>query len=144
MPEPADHERARRILALPTATETDEDGEEPHPLDTDQPSLADASPRYIRELARTYTHEALETLHAIMTSPNATDTAKIACANSLLQRGWGSPGSEAELLKVWLEAQERAEAALAATRTPAEIEPIIFRMPMTVDGNTDPKETQDH
>lgn len=42
-----------------------------------------------RALARGHTESAIRTLAGIMTSAESTDNAKIAAANSLLDRGWG-------------------------------------------------------
>lgn len=134
-PPPNPNERARRVLALPSPAETDEHCEQISPFDDDgAPNLSDVSPRYLRELARAYTREALETLLEIMRNRGSSDTVKITCAKELLLRGWGSPGSEAELLKIWLDSQ-------AAAIPPTEPEPIRFVMPMTVDGNTDTQDT---
>lgn len=42
-----------------------------------------------RSLARGHTESAIRTLAGIMTSEESSDTAKVAAANSLLDRGWG-------------------------------------------------------
>ena len=46
------------------------------------------------QLARQHTAEAIETLAAGMKAPDW--YVRVQCANSLLQRGWGSPKSEDE------------------------------------------------
>ena len=43
----------------------------------------------IRSLARTHTETALRTLTSIMTIEDAPPAARVAAANSLLDRGWG-------------------------------------------------------
>jgi hypothetical protein len=43
------------------------------------------------ELARTHTPEAIETLAQIMANADASDSARVSAANSLLDRGWGKP-----------------------------------------------------
>ena len=45
----------------------------------------------VKELAREYTGEAIETLVAIMTNPKAAPAARVSAANSLLDRGYGKP-----------------------------------------------------
>ena len=45
----------------------------------------------IRELARTHSKEALETLVAVMKSKSASPGARLTAANSLLDRAWGKP-----------------------------------------------------
>ena len=45
----------------------------------------------IREIARQYTAEAIETLAAIMRTENAQPAARIAAATAILDRGWGRP-----------------------------------------------------
>ncbi len=122
MSEPAaddEKTRAQRVLALRPSSDEVYDGD-------GAPDLTDASPRYAREIARGYTHEAYDALAAIMRNPSSTDTARIACAKELLRRGWGEPGSEAEMLKVFLEAHAGNQEA------------IRFVMPMSVDGAAPP------
>ena len=43
----------------------------------------------IRSLARTYTRSAIRTLVTVMCHPKASAAAKVAAANSILDRGWG-------------------------------------------------------
>lgn len=45
----------------------------------------------IRSLARSHTETALKTLAGIMEQPDAPPAARVAAANSLLDRGWGKP-----------------------------------------------------
>lgn len=45
----------------------------------------------IKSLARTYTAAAVKTLVGIMKQPKAPPAARVAAANSLLDRGWGKP-----------------------------------------------------
>jgi hypothetical protein len=132
---PDDHDRARRILALPPPPQVDENGEVINPIDTNgAPDLTDVSPRYLRELARAHTRDALDTLYNIMIARGSSDTAKIAAARELLARGWGKPADEADILRVWLEANQHA---LEQT----EDKPITFVMPMTVDFTTETQDT---
>lgn len=49
----------------------------------------------IRSLARAHTETALRVLTGVMNSKNATPAARIAAANSLLDRGWGKVNSVA-------------------------------------------------
>jgi len=49
------------------------------------------APIDIRSLARTHTEAALRTLAGIMNQPDAPEAARVAAANSLLDRGWGKP-----------------------------------------------------
>jgi hypothetical protein len=45
----------------------------------------------IRSLARSHTESALKVLAGIMNEPEAPPAARVAAANSLLDRGWGKP-----------------------------------------------------
>lgn len=47
----------------------------------------------IRSIARTYAESALRALVGVMSSENATPAARVAAANSLLDRGWGKSAS---------------------------------------------------
>lgn len=49
------------------------------------------TPTDIRSLARSHTETALKTLAGIMEQPDAPSAARVAAANSLLDRGWGKP-----------------------------------------------------
>jgi hypothetical protein len=49
------------------------------------------TPTDIRSLARGHTEGALATLASIMHSDEAPPAARVAAANSLLDRGWGKP-----------------------------------------------------
>lgn len=49
------------------------------------------APTEIRSLARSYTESAIKTLAGIMQQPEAAETARVAAANALLDRGWGKP-----------------------------------------------------
>lgn len=44
--------------------------------------------RHVRELARQYTEQAIETLAKVMRSSKS-DSAKVAAVNTILERGWG-------------------------------------------------------
>jgi hypothetical protein len=50
--------------------------------------------RAIAEIARPYGVAAVSTLHEIMTDPKAPKAARVAAANSLLDRGYGRPVQE--------------------------------------------------
>ena len=45
----------------------------------------------VKELAREYTSEAIETLVSIMTNPKSAPASRVSAANSLLDRGYGKP-----------------------------------------------------
>lgn len=45
----------------------------------------------LRELARSHTKKAVETLYGIMTNEEAPEAARISAANSILDRGYGRP-----------------------------------------------------
>jgi hypothetical protein len=47
------------------------------------------APIEIKSLARSHTETALKTLAGIMMQPDAAPAARVAAANSLLDRGWG-------------------------------------------------------
>jgi hypothetical protein len=49
------------------------------------------TPTDIRSLARAHTETALNTLAGIMKQEDAPPAARVAAANSLLDRGWGKP-----------------------------------------------------
>jgi hypothetical protein len=49
------------------------------------------TPADIRSLARSHTETAIKTLAGIMEQPDAQPAARVAAANSLLDRGWGKP-----------------------------------------------------
>lgn len=49
------------------------------------------TPTEIRSLARQHTERALQVLVGIATNDQSNDSARVAAANSLLDRGWGKP-----------------------------------------------------
>ena len=49
------------------------------------------SDQSIRDLARTYTTAAINTLAVIASNPNSSDSSRIAACNSILDRGFGKP-----------------------------------------------------
>jgi len=49
------------------------------------------TPTEIRSLARAHTETALATLAGIMRQEDAPPAARVAAANSILDRGWGKP-----------------------------------------------------
>lgn len=52
----------------------------------------------IRELAKKHTEDAVKVLVEIMNSTGAKEAARVAAANSILDRGWGRPAQELELV----------------------------------------------
>ncbi len=49
------------------------------------------APTQIRSLARSHTERAIQVLQGIMDQPDAPHAARVAAANSILDRGWGKP-----------------------------------------------------
>jgi len=56
-----------------------------------KPGSLNKANREIRELAQQYGPEAIEALVAILKSPDSPPAAKVASANSILDRGYGKP-----------------------------------------------------
>jgi hypothetical protein len=52
---------------------------------------------YVKELAREYTVQAVTTLAEIMCDPEAPAAARVRSAEALLNRGWGTPESTANV-----------------------------------------------
>ncbi len=50
----------------------------------------------VRELARTYTHEAIKTLARLMKAPKTPAGVKRQCATDLLSQGWGRPDARGD------------------------------------------------
>lgn len=50
----------------------------------------------IRSLARSHTRTAIKVLVGVMNSKDATHAARLAAANSILDRGWGKPPQSLE------------------------------------------------
>ena len=50
----------------------------------------------IRSLARSHTRTAIKVLVGVMNSKDATHSARLAAANSILDRGWGRPPQSLE------------------------------------------------
>ena len=61
------------------------------PGESGNPRGMDPGIAHVRELARQFTPEAIETLVEIMGDTDATKAARVAAANALLDRGWGKP-----------------------------------------------------
>ncbi len=61
----------------------------------------------VREIARQYTTEAVETLVSVMRDKGASDAAKVSAANALLDRGFGKPSIHVEPIKL-----EKPEASM--------------------------------
>ena len=53
----------------------------------------------IRSLARSYTRTAIKVLVGIMSSKDATHSARLAAANAILDRGWGKAPQSLETAK---------------------------------------------
>ena len=49
------------------------------------------APAQIKSLARAHTETAINVLAGIMNQPSSPESARVAAANSLLDRGWGKP-----------------------------------------------------
>ena len=54
----------------------------------------------IRDLARTYTKEAIRTLAEIAKNPKSSDSARVQACNAILDRGWGKPAQYVETANV--------------------------------------------
>lgn len=54
----------------------------------------------VRELARSHTAEAITTLKEIMSDQEALESARIAAATALLDRGWGKPKQDMSIINV--------------------------------------------
>ncbi len=54
------------------------------------------APTEIRSLARKHTNAALRTLAHVMAAKDAPESARVAAANSLLDRGWGKAATVLE------------------------------------------------
>lgn len=52
----------------------------------------------VRDLAKSHTAEAVEVLVEIMNSTGARESARVSAANAILDRGWGRPAQELELV----------------------------------------------
>ena len=76
--------------------------------------------RHVRALARQYAPEAIEALREIALDKDGQQMARVQAAKELLARGCGSVVDE-----VSLDLLERGR---------DQVEPIVFRMPMSVDG----------
>jgi hypothetical protein len=74
----------------------------------------------VRQLARSYTGEAVEALRGIMLNEDAQAMARVQAAKEILSRGWGTATDEATL-----DTLERGR---------DEVNVIRFQMPMSVDG----------
>lgn len=58
------------------------------------------APADIRSLARAHTERAIQVLQGIMDQPDSPHAARVAAANSLLDRGWGKPMQSVEVADV--------------------------------------------
>ena len=71
----------------------------------------------IRSLARSHTESALKVLAGIMNEPEAPPAARVAAANSLLDRGWGKSVQTTDVNVRKVSAQELRDDELAAIAT---------------------------
>ena len=67
------------------------------PGQSGNPKGMDPGVGHVRELAKQYTAEAIETLVRIMRDEDASPAAQGAAANALLDRGWGRPDQSVSL-----------------------------------------------
>lgn len=87
------------------------------------------TPTDIRSLARGHTETAITTLAKIMTADDAPHAARVAAANSLLDRGWGKAPQELKVAvsKVAKDLNDDELAAIAAggsdRASPAALDP---------------------
>lgn len=72
------------------------------------------TPSDIRSLARSHTDSAINVLKSIMLQPKAPEAARVAAANSLLDRGWGKAAQIAELTISDKRAHEMTDNELAS------------------------------
>ena len=72
------------------------------------------TPTEIKSLARQHTDAALKTLAGVMNSTEAPPAARVAAANSLLDRGWGKAESKSEITMRKVTAKELPDDELAA------------------------------
>jgi hypothetical protein len=76
----------------------------------------------VKELARAYTAEAIETLVSIMTNAKSAPAARVSAANALLDRGYGKPpqhiaGHNANYVALLPQRCETAEEWMATVET---------------------------
>lgn len=81
----------------------------------------------IRDLARSYTVDAIQTLVTVMTQKNAAASAKVNAACAILDRGWGKPVQPTENLNVNVSIDSLSDAELL--RMLAETDPPRDRTP---------------
>jgi hypothetical protein len=72
------------------------------------------TPTEIRSLARAHTDAAIRTLAGIMNEPDAPHAARVAAANSLLDRGWGKSVQQTDINVRRVTARELPDDELAA------------------------------
>lgn len=70
----------------------------------------------VRDLARQYTDDAIETLATIARNPNASDSARVQAASALLDRAWGKPHQYTESVNVKAGLNEFLDRVAAETR----------------------------
>lgn len=66
----------------------------------------------IRDLAKTYTEEAIDTLAEIMRNPKASAATRVQASCALLDRGWGKPAQHVESVTVGMSYAEFLEESL--------------------------------
>jgi hypothetical protein len=78
----------------------------------------------IRELAKTYTEEAIETLAEIMRNPKASSATRVQASCALLDRGWGKPAQYIESVHLGLTYTDFLD-RMAAQDTDDELNALI-------------------
>jgi hypothetical protein len=76
------------------------------------------TPTDIRSLARSHTESAIRVLAGIMNKEAAPDSARVAAANSLLDRGWGKPSQPIENGNGAFEVIQRIERTIVQPANP--------------------------
>ena len=89
------------------------------------PNGRGAAFKHLRELARSYTEEAVLTIVSIMRNSKEDGRLRLACANAILDRGYGKPREgevveQEDLATMEYQTVEEAEAALIAEGIPID------------------------
>ena len=83
------------------------------------------SDKTLKELAKVYTEDALETLHSIAINEKAKDSARVQAATALLDRGWGKPPQFVEAVNVGMSYEDFLESLPDAVPEPP---PEVLRL----------------
>jgi hypothetical protein len=89
------------------------------------PNGRGAAFKHLRELARSHTEDAIQTIVNIMNNKSNDAWVRLACANAILDRGYGKPREgevveQEEMLTTPYQTVEEAEAALIASGFPLD------------------------